>query len=688
MLLAVASVKLKNLPETRSDLLAALQRTPAAVRIIRPSTSQITGLAISPDGRLLATGDAAGTVRFEDLQTWKPSGSAIPLPAPVPPLGVRFSPNGRTVAVVAAGEICPGCFSSTWHHGTAACWQLVRGRGASPYRLDHHRLLARWPADRRRAGRQPGQRGMDQSGVARPGRRLVREAVWQRPYPLHAGQEELQVGFTPDGNLVTSAEQGTTDIWDTRTGRITRQFPIGGRFALSPNGQLAAIGLNSASAVHSAATLELLDLRTGARRILQPIPTSTWLSTLAFTPDGKLVAGGALDGDVRVWDVGSGSIVQTFVSQSGSRLQLGVDPHGRTILSGAGDGSVVAWDISGTQALGRTFGWSPPDNGCPFAPCYVVNPAGTIMATDEADGTVALVDLRSLRWYASLPATRAFIVSGLAFTPDGQLLVTGDAGGNITFWDVRSRAVLRRLHVADPVTWLAISPDQRLLAIQTQKVDASDTRVETFDFATGTPLLHFAVPYGSGGVAFSADNRELAALGCCAPGSSIEVWDTTSGRELFHPRLAVQVHTIAFSPTSPVLAAGTADGKILMWDTRRAAQIRAPITTAASNVLTIAFSPDGRALAASFFNGDTILWDLQSGQRMGDSFPAMAGAIPTPLFSPNGDLLINYNGTAADWPTDLASWERYACQVAGRDLTPNEWAAVLPNRPYQQVCPP
>jgi WD40 repeat protein len=243
------------------------------------------------------------------------------------------------------------------------------------------------------------------------------------------------------------------------------------------------------------------------------------------------------------------------------------------------------------------------------------------------------------------------------------------------------------MHVADPVTWLAISPDQRLLAIQTQKVDASDTLVETFDFATGTPLHSFAVPYGTGGLAFSADNRELAALGCCAPGSSTEVWDATSGRELFHPRLAVQVHTIAFSPTSPVLAAGTADGKILLWDTRRGAQIRAPLATAASNVLGIAFSPDGRRLVASLFNGDTLLWDLQTGQRMGISFPAMTGAITEPLFSPNGDLLINYNGVAADWPTDLGSWERYACQVAGRDLTPAEWANVLPNRPYQHVCP-
>jgi hypothetical protein len=64
--------------------------------------------------------------------------------------------------------------------------------------------------------------------------------VWQRTYPMLPGQAEPQIAFTPSGTLVTSAEQGTTDLWDPRTGQITRRFPIGGRFALSPSGRLAA----------------------------------------------------------------------------------------------------------------------------------------------------------------------------------------------------------------------------------------------------------------------------------------------------------------------------------------------------------------------------------------------------------------------------------------------------------------
>ncbi len=70
-----------------------------------------------------------------------------------------------------------------------------------------------------------------------------------------------------------------------------------------------------------------------------------------------------------------------------------------------------------------------------------------------------------------------------------------------------------------------------------------------------------------------------------------------------------------------------------------------------------------------------------------NSFPTLRGAAPAPLFEANGDLFIDYLSDAAQWPTDLQTWERFACQVAGRDLTRADWNDVLPDRPYRHVCP-
>jgi hypothetical protein len=58
-----------------------------------------------------------------------------------------------------------------------------------------------------------------------------------------------------------------------------------------------------------------------------------------------------------------------------------------------------------------------------------------------------------------------------------------------------------------------------------------------------------------------------------------------------------------------------------------------------------------------------------------------------PVFEPNGRLLIDYLADAAEWPMNVSAWERFACQVAGRNLTQAEWRAILPNRPYMRVWP-
>jgi hypothetical protein len=57
------------------------------------------------------------------------------------------------------------------------------------------------------------------------------------------------------------------------------------------------------------------------------------------------------------------------------------------------------------------------------------------------------------------------------------------------------------------------------------------------------------------------------------------------------------------------------------------------------------------------------------------------------LFAPDGHLVLSLISSLVEWPMDVGAWERFACQVAGRNLTHAEWSALLPARPYQPVCP-
>ena len=101
-LLAVAGMQLDDRAETRGALLSVLQATPAAFRLIRPSRSDLTALAVSPTGRLLASGDSGGAVRFYDIRTWRPIGSAVGLAGRVSNAAMAFAPDGNVLAVATA----------------------------------------------------------------------------------------------------------------------------------------------------------------------------------------------------------------------------------------------------------------------------------------------------------------------------------------------------------------------------------------------------------------------------------------------------------------------------------------------------------------------------------------------------------------------------------------------------------
>ena len=100
----------------------------------------------------------------------------------------------------------------------------------------------------------------------------------------------------------------------------------------------------------------------------------------------------------------------------------------------------------------------------------------------------------------------------------------------------------------------------------------------------------------------------------------------------------------------------------------------------------MAFSPDGASFAVASNDGTASIWDVRSRTRLGNPFPPARGTVPDVFYEPNGRLIIELNSAASEWPTDARTWERFACRVAGRDLTPQEWHDLLLGRAYQRVC--
>lgn len=691
LLLGVTSVRLQNREQTRSDLFADLQQNAALIRVIRPSNIEVTAVRVSPDDRLLAVGDASGTVRFIDLTTWRPVGAAVHLPDPIGERALSFSPDGRTLMAIAIGATHSELYAVDVARRQAR--RIQRWNGPSPQPPIAFEAVAYSPDGTEVAVTHDDDPAQNAGLIPSRAQLFMLDAAtgrvrWQRRYPLKSGQGDPHVAFTPDGTLLTCAQQGQTLLWDPHSGRILRRFPLGGLPAIAPDGHTVAIAQNSPGSSDQSSAIALLNLRTGRHRTLLATLPNNWVRSLAFTPDGTELAGAATDG-LHVWQRASGKIVESYPTDAGPRSLAALDPGGRTLIAGQQDGSIAAYDLAGGRRLGRAFSWNGPEKGCGDTPCMTLNRQSTLMATEQGDGTVAIVDLRTLRRLHVLPARDGAEAAALAFTPDGRTLVTGGINHDVTFWNVATGRATRTLHFAQQVWWTAFNRDGTLLAVQTSPPTNSDNRVDVVSVSSGKVLKTHPDPNGPNGVEFSPDGSELFALGCCWPGSSstFVAWSVRTGRRLFSLGNGAGVQAFDVSPDGRLLAVGTAGGGLVMRDARSGRQVSDPIQAASGDISQVSFSPDGRSVVVSSDDHTASVWDLQTRSRVGDTFGPYLGTVPSALFAPDGHLVINLLANGIEWPMDVTSWERFACQAAGRDLTRAEWHDMLPNRPYQRVCP-
>ena len=690
LLLAVTGVELQNRPQTRSDLFADLQQNAALIRLIRPSNVLITALDVSPNGRLLVVGDESGYVRFINLATWRRQGTVVRLDEPIGERDLAYSPDGHTVMAVAIGIHRSELYAIDVASRRVRRMLSWNGSPPQPNTEGGYEAVAYSPDGAQVAVTEAYEPPPYFTPLAS---RLVMldaltgHVLWQRRYPLRPdllfpgfNQRDPLLVFTAAGTLLTSAPQGDTLIWDTRTGRILRRYPLGGVPALAPDGRTVALGENSPSGADQSSSLVLLDLGTGRHRPLLANLPDDFIRTLAFTRDGSEIAAEASDG-VHVWDVASGKIIANYAAQAGIESLAVLERNTDILISAQQDGSVTAFDLSGARRLGRAFSWNSHGT---TSSTLAVNHQSSLMAVGQVDGTTAIIDLRTLRLVRTLPA-RDGPAPAVWFMPGGRTLATGGGvtNGRVSFWDVSSGRVTRSLRFAQPVVWIAASPDGKLLAVQTSPSDFSHNRVEVVRIATGAVLQNHPVAYRPSGVEFTHDGREVVALGCCTTGSTsrLVAWDVRSGRQLFD---LGDLNATAFdiAPGSELVGVGTEGGQVLLLDPRTGRPTAPPIQVANSQVDQVSFSPDGRSYAVALDDETASVWDVQSG-RVGNPF----GSGVSVLFEPNGRLLIGLETSAIEWPMNLNTWERFACRVAGRNLTHAEWHYALPDRAYRATCP-
>ncbi|GAA3098368.1 helix-turn-helix domain-containing protein [Streptosporangium carneum] len=411
----------------------------------------------------------------------------------------------------------------------------------------------------------------------------------------------------------------------------------------------ALSGLLAAASWHFAPTDEARHgmLATLAGSLRGVLNSSTGaVNTAVFSPDGRTLATGNDDGEVRLWEVAtrrSFRVLPTGSAHGSSVHTMAFSPDG-TILAAAGGQSVQLWNVATRRPLATLL-----TNHITVVTLVRFSPDGATLHTVSANGTVQRWDVASRRLITSLSTARVTTVLMTALSPDGDTVAVAPTDDRrLQLWDVTTRRMTGTLFIDGVSVYRSVrfSPDGRLLATFGQ-----DEPVRLWEVATGRLIGKLPVER-AGELAFSLDGR-LLATSDVGTSSRIRLWDLTTRRLIDTPLTGHSqgISDLIFSPDGRLLATTSRDGTTRLWDTTLHRPTDVPATGHALGVNAVAFSPDGRLLATAEEDTTLRLWNVATHHLIGAPLTGHGRGVTAVAFSPDGTTLAtgDDNGSARLW---------------------------------------
>lgn len=195
------------------------------------------------------------------------------------------------------------------------------------------------------------------------------------------------VAFSPNGTLLAgSSTDHTVRVWDPRSATLLHTLSGGGgNVVFFADGRLLACGSGRVSQVH------VWDTTSWDR-----LHTIAGVGNVAYSADGRVVAGGSTDGTVRVWDAKSGKSLHTLSGDAAGVLSVALSSDGRLVASGGFDRTVRIWRTKSGKLLHTLSGHSKPIDSVAFSP------DGSLVASGSRDRTVRVWERRGFTCKPSL----------------------------------------------------------------------------------------------------------------------------------------------------------------------------------------------------------------------------------------------------------------------------------------------
>lgn len=605
--------------------------------IFEGHTERVEWVAFSPDGKMLASSDFDGVIWLWDIDTG--NHRQIRTPHKIVD-GVMFSPDGQTLvssrrADIRLWDVATGEFKGHLEDTTGINNIVFNSDGTILYGASRNELRL-WDPD--------------------TGKITMRLGVSASYRTLSA--------FSPDGQIIATAggNDYKVQLWNLQTGRLknglvgdpkfVKMIMISdgvpklvdyatkrvGSIAFSPDGRTLAVASDN--------EIIFWDPSTGERQATLKGKGS--LYSLLFSPDGRTLAARSYasksESGIYLWDIDTTDIRKsklrhTITGHNRKTYSIIFSPDGQILATGH-EYLVRLWDTKDAKLKALCEGHPHPVKvrSVAFSPnrdtlaslSLSIQSSGhkaEILLWDAATGEYQF----TLKGHSKILDNRIPDQSGLAFSPNGEILVSGSGDGTIRLWNAKtavSNSFFHRLwrtffrhHKATlkghtyHVLSVAFSPDGQTIASS-----SSDKTVRLWDLRRRklkATLIEHEIDVKC--VAFSPDGQTLVSGD---KDGTIYLWDPITADPItslvVNPRARAAINSLVFSPDGSILASGSStllpdggwSGAIFLWD-MSTHQLKTTLIGHKSSVNAVDFSPDGRTLASGSADGTVLIWELE-----------------------------------------------------------------------------
>ena len=383
--------------------------------------------------------------------------------------------------------------------------------------------------------------------------------------------------FSPDGRMVaTGTRGGSISLWDVETQELVFTDK-------SHNDDVTALAFSSDGAKLAsgggafdtkvvlwdiAEVIAKIEEQKKNVAVLLGHATNRDISSVAFSPVENLLASGARDGTVRLWNTAFPSAESIVLTRSGFEVtSVAFSVDGKLLASASEDNTFSVWDVASKERIANVFGAGRGElNSVAFSP------DGKLLATGRDNNRIEIwsADIKTYSQIegVTIPSLailgeyeRNLDVDVVAFADDKILAALYD-DGNVKVWDVESKAVVETIDLTETISAITVTPDGKNLVMGDFSGGVTFWDIESRQVSVSWELAEMSIS----SVAVSRDGSTLATGGVGYRKTKIKLWDIATRDSIALPGGLPEgeVYAVAFSPNGQRLAMGLEDGVLVL----------------------------------------------------------------------------------------------------------------------------